>query len=79
MRETSPPTKPDEKSLRFLEESECLLGLNPALRSMILKGVPLTVKNYMDLAFWGEIPEEIDITDQQWIDAIAEFEASSGD
>ena len=44
---------------------------------MILKGVPLTVENYMDLAFWGEVPDEIDITDQQWIDAIAEFEASS--
>ena len=77
MRETSPQIKPDERSLRFLEELESQFGLNPALRSMILKGVPLTVENYMDLAFWGEVPDEIDITDQQWIDAIAEFEASS--
>jgi hypothetical protein len=38
-------------------------------------GLP-TVKDYIDLNWGGELPEEIDVEDAETLDAIARFEAS---
>lgn len=79
MRETSELIKPDEKSSGSLVKLEAQFRLNSALRTMIQERVPVSVENDVSQLFSGEPPETFDITDQQGIDAISEFEASSED
>jgi hypothetical protein len=41
--------------------------------------LPLTVKNYTDLNWWGEVPEEIDEDDLHVLDLLYQYEISQNE
>lgn len=43
---------------------------------MIRDGVPLTAKNYIDLNFFGNLPDEIDEDERMVIRALRRYEAA---
>jgi hypothetical protein len=52
------------------------LGHDPVLQWLTRAGHPLTVENYVDLAWFGELPAELEPEEQELLDALAEYEAS---
>jgi len=76
MPETLRSNKPETSSTRLPEELERRLGHDLILKELIRDGGLPTVKDYIDLNWGGELPEEIDVEDAETLDAIARFEAS---
>lgn len=76
MPETSRSNRPEISSTRLPEELERRLGHDLILKELIRDGGLPTVKDYIDLNWGGELPEEIDVEDAETLDAIARFEAS---
>ncbi len=76
--EKSPSTTPgDASSTTPLPEALARhLGHSPVLQSLIRAGHPLTVENYVDMNWWGELPAELEPEEQELLDALAEYEAS---
>lgn len=72
--EKSPKTKPVEPPSNMPEVLAFHLGESTALQYLVRAGLPLTVKNYVDLNYWGELPDEIDPDEQERLDALAEWE-----
>ena len=69
-------SKQGSKSLRLPAELESRLGHDPVLRRLIRDGVPLTVKNYVDMNWWGNPPDHIDEEEREVIDALRRYEKS---
>jgi len=46
------------------------------LRLLIQEKVPLTVKNYVDVNYWGDLPDDIDEDERDVIDALRRYEKS---
>ena len=73
---TSQQNKRETQSLNWLEGLESQLGHNAVLRRLIQEGVPLTAKNYIDMNWWGNPPDEIDEDEQLVIRSLRRFEAA---
>jgi methylphosphotriester-DNA--protein-cysteine methyltransferase len=76
MRGTLQQAKQEKQFSTLPEELARHLGQNAVLRRLIQEGLPLTVKNYVDMNYWGQVPENIDEEDQSVIDALHHYESS---
>lgn len=76
MRETLQQNKHEEPSLNLPVDLENQLGHNAVLRRLIQEKVPLTVKNYVDMNYWGNLPDQIDEDERDVIDALRRYEKS---
>jgi hypothetical protein len=76
--EKSPSTTPgDASSTSPLPEAlERHLGHDPVLQWLARAGHPLTVENYVNFAWLGELPAELEPDQQELLDALAEYEAN---
>ncbi len=68
--------KLDDKQHKLPEELQRRLGHDLILQELTRDGGHPTVKDYIDLNWGGELPDEIDAEDAEVLDAIARFEAS---
>ena len=76
--EKSPLTTPgDASSIMPLPAALARhLGHDTVLQWLIRTGHPLTVENYVDMNWLGELPAELEPDQQELLDALAEYEAS---
>ena len=79
MQGTSQPNKQEKLSSILPEDLANLLGQNEVLQRLIREGLPLTVKNYIDLNWWGDTPEELDEEEIHLLELLHQCEVSQNE
>jgi hypothetical protein len=74
--ENSQQTKPEARYSTLLAELEHRSGQHPVLKRLLRDGRLPTVEEYIDVNWWGELPEEIDVEEQEVIELLKQLEAA---